>query len=74
VLIITATGERPMRELAKALAKAGLTVQEILEEAGSIIGTAEEEAEKRIRKVRGVADVARERAVGIGPPDSSETW
>jgi len=74
VLVVTASGERPLRELAKDLAKAGLRVREVLDEVGSIIGTAEEEAERKIRKVRGVADVSRDASIDIGPPGSSETW
>ena len=74
VLVITASGERPLRELAKDLAKAGLKVREVLEEVGSIIGTAEEGAEKKIRKIRGVADVSRDAPIDIGPPGSSDTW
>jgi hypothetical protein len=74
VLVITTSGERPLREVARDLAKAGLNVSEVLDEIGSIIGTADDAAVKKLRKVRGVADVSRDTSVGIGPPGAPETW
>jgi hypothetical protein len=29
---------------------------------------------KKLRKVRGVADVSRDTSVGVGPPGAPETW
>jgi hypothetical protein len=74
VLVITTSGERPLREVARDLAKAGLNVSEVLDEIGSIIGTADDAAVKKLRKVRGVADVSHDTSVDIGPPGAPETW
>ena len=72
--IITAAGDRPLRDVAKDLAGAGLKRSEVFEEIGSITGWAADNAVPKIRKVRGVMDVSSDAPIDVGPPDSPETW
>ena len=72
--IITTSSDRSIHEIAKDLASAGLKSGEVLEEIGSIHGTASEEVLPKLRKVRGVADVTQDTDVDVGPPGSKETW
>jgi hypothetical protein len=72
--IITTEPDRPIREIADDLAKAGLQDGVVLDEIGSITGTADEKVVSKLRKVRGVKDVSADSQIDIGPPDSSETW
>lgn len=72
--IITTGGDRPIDEIAKDLAKAGLQEVSVLKEIGSITGMAGDEVAAKLRKVRGVTDVSPGISIDIGPPDSSDTW
>jgi uncharacterized protein with ACT and thioredoxin-like domain len=72
--IVTASSDRPIHDIAKDLADAGLKDIQILQEVGSIIGSSEDEAVAKLRKVRGVKDVSLDISIDIGPPDSRETW
>jgi hypothetical protein len=72
--IITTSNDRPIGDIAKDLAAAGLTGGKVLKEVGSITGSAKDEAVAKMRKVRGVVDVSRDAPIDIGPPDSPETW
>jgi hypothetical protein len=74
VWIITTGGGRPLRDVAKDLAAAGLVGAKILEAIGCITGSAEDKVVPRLRKVRGVTDVFPSSPVDVGPPDSPETW
>ena len=67
--IITASGDRPVAELVTDLRKAGLVVSSMLTEIGVITGRCTEAQAATLRKVAGVADVAPDAAVDIGPPD-----
>jgi hypothetical protein len=69
-LVVTVSGDRPIREVAKDLAKAGLEVDQILESIGVVTGRANPSAVARLRRVSGVADVSSDNPVDIGPPDS----
>jgi hypothetical protein len=73
-LIVTTGGDRPIKEVAKELADAGLKDVQVLEEVGSITGSAEEEAVPKLRKVRGIVDVEQDVPVDVGPPGSKDTW
>lgn len=73
-LIVTTGGDRPIKDVAKELADAGLKDVQVLEEVGSITGSAEEEAVPKLRKVRGIVDVEQDVSVDIGPPGSKDTW
>ena len=74
VWIVTTENDRPIDEIAKDLADAGLKDVQVLQEIGSITGSSEEEAVEKMRKVRGVKDVSPDISIDIGPPDSRETW
>ncbi len=73
-LIVTTGGDRPIKEIAKELADAGLKDVQVLGEVGSITGSADESTASKLRKVRGVKDVSPEKSIDIGPPGSKETW
>ena len=66
--IITATGERPMPELVAGLRKAGLVVSTVMAEIGVITGRCSKAQAAALRKMPGVADVAPDAPVDIGPP------
>lgn len=72
--IVTTSPERPIGDVAKDLAKAGLTRHTVLEDIGSIIGSAGDHTIPRLRKIRGVAAVERDTPIDIGPPGSPTTW
>jgi len=72
--IVTASSDRSIHDIAKDLADAGLKDIQILQEVGIIIGSSEDEAVAKLRKVRGVKDVSLDISIDIGPPDSRETW
>jgi hypothetical protein len=70
-LVVTVSGKRPIHEVQKDLSAAGLDVNQVLEAIGSITGVAHPNALKKLRAVRGVADVSEDQAVDIGPPDGA---
>jgi hypothetical protein len=72
--IVTTGNDRPIHDIAKDLADAGLKDIQVLQEVGSIIGSAEDDTVAKLRKVRGVKDVSADLSINIGPPDSRETW
>ena len=72
--IVATSGDRPIREIAKDLADAGLAVGQVLEEIGSITGSADAKVVAKLRKVRGVVDVSPDTPIDIGPPGGRETW
>ncbi|MBX9700490.1 MAG: hypothetical protein K2X74_13710 [Acetobacteraceae bacterium] len=72
--IVTLDGARPVAEVARALAAAGFTVEQVLDAIGSITGTADEATAARVQSLPGVSDVARDQPVDIGPPGARETW
>jgi len=53
-----------------ALTKAGLHIEHVLEEIGVITGHGSAELGEVLRKVKGVADVAQQAPIDVGPPDS----
>lgn len=72
--IVTISAERPVREVAKDLSKAGFKVGQILEEIGSITGSCDASQIGKLRAIRGVADVSPDNPIDIGPPDSPTAW
>jgi hypothetical protein len=72
--IVTPSPERPIGEVARDLARAGLRRPRVLKAAGSIIGSAGDDAVSRLRRVRGVAVVEPDTSIDIGPPGSPTTW
>jgi hypothetical protein len=69
-VIVTLSGERNVRDVARDLRAAGLEVDQVLEETGIVTGTADLGTHSRLRKIQGVADVSADHPVDIGPPDS----
>lgn len=72
--IVTLSGDRAAGEVKRDLAAAGLSVGEVMEAIGVITATGDEAAAGRAREVAGVADVAPDTSVDIGPPGSDRTW
>jgi len=56
------------------LTKAGFSVDQVLDEIGSITGTVNDEDIEKLRSIPGVADVSPNQPVDIGPPDAPVTW
>lgn len=69
IWIITASGERPVAELCADLRQAGLVITELMAEIGVITGHCTAAQADALRQVPGVADVAPDAPVDIGPPD-----
>ena len=69
-LVITLSGERPLREVTADLEAAGLKVDQVLAEVGVVTGSAPAAATARLRGVSGVADVSKDHGVDVGPPGS----
>ena len=72
--IVTTSGDRPTKDVAKDLKAKGFVVDQVLDEIGAITGTADDTVASKLRAIDGVADVSPEGAVDIGPPDAPETW
>lgn len=72
--VVTTSGDRPVKEVAKDLERSGFAVDQVLDEIGIITGAASEDVVKKARAIRGVADVSRDEAIDIGPPGAPETW
>ena len=72
--VVTTSGDRPVKEVAKDLRQSGFAVDQVLEEIGVITGAASEDVVKKARTIRGVADVSRDEPIDIGPPGAPETW
>jgi hypothetical protein len=69
-MVITVSGDRPIREVADDLKAAGFDVNEVLDTIGVVTGSAHPDTKKSLRSLRGVADVSDHHAVDIGPPDA----
>lgn len=72
--VITMSSDRPIHDIARDLSDAGLKDIQVLQEIGSITGSAEDADVSKLRKVRGVKDVSSDISVDIGPPGSRDTW
>jgi hypothetical protein len=72
--IVTLSGERPPTEVRRDLTEAGFAVGAVLDAIGVITGEADAKAVAKARKIKGIASIAEDTAVGIGPPGSDPTW
>jgi len=72
--IVTISGDQPISNIRKDLVKTGFTIDQVLDEIGSIIGFASNDVAERLRAIPGVADVSPDTPIDIGPPDAPETW
>jgi len=71
--ILTVAYDRPIEQIVADAAKAGLRDVQVMAEIGCITGTAPTVAVARLRRVRGVVDVAPDSPIDIGPPDADVT-
>ena len=67
-IVVTVSGDRPIRQVAKDLKAAGMNVDQVLEFTGTVTGSASSETHQKLRSVSGVSDVSHDQAVDIGPP------
>ena len=72
--IVTASGERPLQQIASDLKAKGVKVEAVLDEIGCITIEGDDDTGSTARKVKGVADVSPDASINIGPPNSSDTW
>lgn len=72
--IVTTAGDRPVKEVVKDLRAAGFSVDQVLDEIGSITGSADDRVAEKARSIKGVADVSPDTAIDIGPPGAPTTW
>lgn len=72
--IVTLRGDRPLAEVRKDLGASGFEIDQVLEEIGVLTGTADGEAVAKLRALAGVADVAPNTDIHIGPPGKGDTW
>ena len=73
-MIVTTSGDRSIRAIAKDLKKLGFAVRKVNGEIGSITGTAQARSIAKLRRVQGVSDVSPDVSINLGPPGSPETW
>ncbi len=76
--VITTDSTRPIDDVARELAAAGLDKVQTLREIGVIAGHAAGSAEARFRAIAGVSNVAFDAPVRVEPPESDpldrSTW
>jgi hypothetical protein len=72
--IVTTSGERSVKDVAKDLKAKGFSVDQVLDEIGAITGAADDDVAAKARNIKGVADVSPDGSIDIGPPDSPTTW
>lgn len=68
--IVTTSSDRPIREIAKDLERAGFSISAVNDEIQSIAGRASQENVGKLRSIRGVIDVSPDEPIDIGPPDA----
>jgi hypothetical protein len=70
--IVTTSGDRSLSEIVKDLVKSGFKVNEVYNEIGCIMGSANEDVVKQLKNISGISDVSPEPPpIDIGPPDAS---
>ena len=72
--VVTLSRERPLSDVRRELEGAGFEVDQVLEEIGVVTGRSDEACAEKLRALAGVADVAADRPIDIGPPGSPDTW
>ena len=74
--VVTTSGDRPINDVASDIEAAGFAIDGVLEEIGSITGSAADNVAEAVRAIPGVEDVSPDEPVDIGPPDddSQPTW
>ena len=69
-LVITTSGNRSIKDVARDLKDAGFDVEEVLEAINVVTGKGKAGSEDKLRSVQGVVDVSEDHPVDIGPPGS----
>ena len=69
-LVVTASGDRSIHDVARELSKAGFEVEQILDSINVITGKGPSGSKDKFRSLPGIADVSEDQPVDIGPPDS----
>ena len=72
--IVTLSGNRPIGDVARDLARAGFKVDRVNEQISSISGTGDSRLKSKLKGIKGVVDVTPDTPIDIGPPRSSKTW
>jgi hypothetical protein len=68
-MVVIASGDRPVEEVAGDLKKAGFEVDQVLSALGQVTGHAAPKLKQRLRAIHGVADVSdTHEDFNIGPP------
>ena len=67
-LIITTSGNRSTKDVARDLKDAGFDVEEVLEEINVVTGKGTAGSMDKLRSVQDVVDVSEDHPVDIGPP------
>ncbi len=68
--VVTLSPGTAVKPAGAALAKAGLRVDQVLDAIGVITGSGAAGLGAKLRQVPGVADVAEQARIDIGPPDA----
>jgi hypothetical protein len=69
--VVTTSSDQPITEVAEKLTRTGFAVSQVLDAIGIIMGTADDDVVKKLRKIPGVTDVSPEPPpINIGPPDA----
>lgn len=69
-LVITTSGNRSIKDVARDLKKAGFDVEQVLESINVVTGKGQAGSEGKLRSVKDVVDVSEDHPVDIGPPDA----
>jgi hypothetical protein len=72
--IVTTSGDRPVKDVAKDLRATGFSVDQVLDEIGAITGAGDDRVAEKARAIKGVADVSPDTPIDIGPPGAPTTW
>lgn len=73
-LVITLSGTRAARQVAKELEARGLHAVQVLEEIACVTGRAAPDAVPELRRVEGVADIAFDTPIQLDDPANGSTW
>ena len=68
--IVTLDSDTPVEPIRRAIERAGLTIQELLQPASIMIVRGTEAQAEKARRVHGVATVEADLLFDVGPPDA----
>jgi len=72
--VVTLAAGDDAAKVASSLERAGFEIDQQMSEIGVITGRSNHEVAERARNLPGVADIAPESPIDIGPPGSPESW